>query len=127
MRNDRNIHRMAARRSPAIVTAFVGAITLAAAGICLAEHTPMGLKVIPRPEQVVLRCVSPLTPREREVAALVPAGKANEESATELGTGERTIKVHCARMMTKMPAASLAELGMLAQSARPRRPIVLPA
>src|SRR5271166_5055144 len=51
-----------------------------------------------------------LTPREREVMALVVRGLANKRIATELGTGEKTIKVHRGRVMSKMQVRSLAEL-----------------
>ena len=51
-----------------------------------------------------------LTPREREVLTLVVEGKLNKQAAAELGTVEKTIKVHRARVMTKMKARSLAEL-----------------
>lgn len=51
-----------------------------------------------------------LTPREREVLALVVSGKLNKQIASELGTVEKTIKVHRARVMEKMGANSLAEL-----------------
>jgi len=55
-----------------------------------------------------------LTPREREVLALVVAGKLNKQIAADLGTVEKTIKVHRARAMEKMKAASLADLVRLA-------------
>ena len=51
-----------------------------------------------------------LTPREREVLVGVVAGKLNKQIAAELGTAEKTIKVHRARMMRKMQVDSLAEL-----------------
>jgi len=51
-----------------------------------------------------------LTPREREVLALVVEGKLNKQAAAELGTVEKTIKVHRARVMSKMKVRSLAEL-----------------
>ena len=51
-----------------------------------------------------------LTPREREVCALVVTGRLNKQIAAALGTSEKTIKVHRARAMTKMQAKSLAEL-----------------
>ena len=61
-----------------------------------------------------------LTPREREVMALVAAGKPNKQVAAELGTTEKTIKVHRARVMNKMNADSLAELVRLADRANAR-------
>ena len=51
-----------------------------------------------------------LTPREAEVLARVVEGKLNKQIAAELGTAEKTIKVHRARMMRKMEVDSLAEL-----------------
>jgi FixJ family two-component response regulator len=61
--------------------------------------------------------VARLTPREREVMALVVAGGANKQIAAQLGTSEQTIKMHRGRVMTKMAADSVAELVMLAQLA----------
>ena len=51
-----------------------------------------------------------LTPREREVLERVVAGKLNKQIAAELGTAEKTVKVHRARMMRKMQFDSLAGL-----------------
>lgn len=57
-----------------------------------------------------------LTPREREVMALVVRGRLNKQIAGELGTVEKTIKVHRARVMRKMQVKSLAKLvGLAAQ------------
>jgi FixJ family two-component response regulator len=58
-----------------------------------------------------------LTPRETEVFALVVTGMLNKQIASELGVGEKTIKVHRARVMEKMRAGSLAELVRLADRA----------
>jgi len=56
-----------------------------------------------------------LTPRERQVFELVAAGKPNKESAFDLGTAEKTIKVHRGNLMRKLNCRSLAELVRLAQ------------
>ena len=56
-----------------------------------------------------------LTPREREVFALVVTGMLNKQIAGELGAAEKTIKVHRGRMMKKMRAESVAALVGMAQ------------
>ena len=58
---------------------------------------------------------STLTPRELEVMALVVRGRLNKQVADELGTVEKTIKVHRARVMEKMKVTSLAELVVVAE------------
>lgn len=55
-----------------------------------------------------------LTPREREVFGLITRGLLNKQAGAELGTTERTIKAHRARVMQKMGADSLAELVRMA-------------
>jgi FixJ family two-component response regulator len=55
-----------------------------------------------------------LTPREREVLAHVVAGRLNKQIAADLGTVEKTIKVHRARIMEKMAVRSLADLVRIA-------------
>lgn len=57
-----------------------------------------------------------LTPRERQVLEQVVRGRLNKQVAADLGTVEKTIKVHRARVMKKMGARSLAELVQLAAS-----------
>ena len=55
-----------------------------------------------------------LTPREREVFARVISGLPNKQIAGQLGTSEKTIKVHRGQVMQKMKAESLADLIQMA-------------
>jgi FixJ family two-component response regulator len=62
-------------------------------------------------ERAVIKArLAALTPREREVLERVVDGKLNKQIAAELGTAEKTVKVHRACMMRKMQVASLAGL-----------------
>ena len=54
--------------------------------------------------------IAMLTPRERQVLALVTLGKANKAIAGDLGVSQRTVEIHRAHLMEKMGAASLAHL-----------------
>lgn len=55
-----------------------------------------------------------LSPREREIMALVTAGRANKQIAAELGVSEVTVKVHRGQVMRKMVARSVADLVRMA-------------
>ncbi len=61
--------------------------------------------------------VESLTPREREVFALVVTGMLNKQIAFEMGISEKTIKAHRARVMQKMQVESLAGLVRMAEKA----------
>ena len=55
-----------------------------------------------------------LTPREREVMALVVSGLLNKQIASEIGASEATVKIHRGNMMQKMHVGSLIELVRMA-------------
>lgn len=59
-------------------------------------------------------CVATLTPREREVMALVVQGLPNKAAALELSISVRTVEIHRARVMEKMAADSLSALVRMA-------------
>jgi len=61
--------------------------------------------------------IATLTPRERQVLEKVVAGRLNKQIAAELGTVEKTIKVHRSRVMQKLHAASLIQLIEIAKLA----------
>ena len=63
----------------------------------------------------IQKCVESLTPREFEVMALVVTGMLNKQIAFKLGTVEKTVKVHRARVMDKMGVDSIAELVRIAE------------
>jgi len=63
-----------------------------------------------------------LTPREREVLDHVMNGRLNKQIASDLGTAEKTVKVHRARAMEKMRVRSVAELVRMVERAHPAVP-----
>jgi FixJ family two-component response regulator len=60
--------------------------------------------------QALRDCHATLTPREREVMALVVSGLLNKQIALQLGISEITVKAHRGQVMRKMQVDSLADL-----------------
>jgi len=58
-----------------------------------------------------------LTPRERQVMLQVACGRSNKQIAAELGTSEKTVKVHRGRVMHKLGAASVVDVVHIAEQA----------
>ena len=58
-----------------------------------------------------------LTPREREVFDRLVSGRSNKVAAYELGISPRTIEIHRARIMDKIPARNLSDLVRVALAA----------
>jgi len=63
-----------------------------------------------------------LTRRERQVFTLVVRGLLNKQIAGELGTAEKTVKIHRSQVMRKMEAASLPDLVRMAEKLPPTLP-----
>ena len=59
---------------------------------------------------------SSLTPREREIMALVASGLMNKQIAAEIGLSEITVKIHRGHVMKKIGAKSLADLVRMAEA-----------
>src|SRR5207237_6983467 len=55
-----------------------------------------------------------LSPREREILIQVARGRLSKQIAGDIGIAEATVKVHRSRLMHKMRAGSLPELGRMA-------------
>jgi FixJ family two-component response regulator len=62
-----------------------------------------------------------LTPREREILAMVASGLMNKQIAAEIGLAEITVKIHRGHVMKKMGAKSLADLIRMAETLGIRR------
>jgi FixJ family two-component response regulator len=73
------------------------------------ERSRIALEQAGEFEQLHARYES-LSPREREVMALVVSGLSNKQVGGDLGISEVTVKAHRGRVMEKMKACSLAEL-----------------
>ncbi len=65
--------------------------------------------------QAIGERLSTLTPREREVMQHVVSGQLNKQIAADLGTVEKTVKVHRSRVMEKMGVRSLADFVRMAE------------
>ena len=70
----------------------------------------------------LVRRLTSLTPRERQVLDLVTTGMLNKQIAAELGAAEKTIKVHRGRIMEKMQVRTATALVGLLSRAEQRGP-----
>ena len=79
------------------------------------SHTALGHETAIRG---LKECYASLTPREREVMALVVTGRLNKQVGSELGISEITVKTHRGNVMRKMKADSLPDLVKMAARLR---------
>ncbi len=85
---------LAPRHTRRLIEAFVSSSTIAATG----------------PAGEAARELEKLTPREREVLALVGGGRSNGEIAEQLVLSPLTVKTHVARLFSKLEARDRAQL-----------------
>lgn len=107
------VHAMKAGAVALLPKPFAKAELLAAVGDALSRSRARD--TTRRQHAQVVACHESLTPREREVFDLVAEGLLNKLIADRLGIAERTVKIHRARVMSKMQADSLADLVRMAQ------------
>ena len=100
-------------------SAFSGSVWIARRSCCSAlaqaiERVLTGDRKARAERTAIQSRVDMLTPRERGVLALVVTGMLNKQIGSELGAGEKTIKVHRGRVMEKMEAQSVPDLVWMA-------------
>ncbi|ASJ61420.1 response regulator [Sinorhizobium meliloti] len=100
------------------LTKPVEAETLLAA-VNMARQRACALREVEEKKASVVRRLRSLTAREAQVMHLVVAGRLNKQIAADLGTVEKTIKVHRGRMMTKLGVRTVADLVRLVAVADP--------
>ena len=86
------------------------------------EKDRAGRDLLGNRERIGVR-IATLTPREREVMALVTHGEANKVIAADLDLSQRTVEIHRAHVMEKMGANSLAHLVRMVLEAKWRQPV----
>jgi FixJ family two-component response regulator len=93
--------------------------TVLIAAICRALQKDDRLRAQRARREATDSRLASLTPREREVLMHVMEGRLNKQIAADLGTAEKTVKVHRARGMEKMQVRSVAELVRAVERAHP--------
>lgn len=73
-------------------------------------------RVVEADAAILSERLATLSPRERQVMALVSAGRMNKQAAFELSLSEITVKIHRAAAMRKMGARTLADLVRMAEA-----------
>jgi FixJ family two-component response regulator len=86
------------------------------AAICTAIELDRQQRLIASRHAEVRARFATLSPRERQVMALVTAGRLNKQIGGELGVSEITVKAHRGAAMRKMGARSLADLVRMADA-----------
>jgi FixJ family two-component response regulator len=91
------------------------------AAIARAEKEDSDIRAVNASLHSINAKLAMLTPREREVMTHVIAGRLNKQIAADLGTVEKTVKVHRGRVMNKLGVRSVADLVRLAEKAGTNR------
>jgi len=91
--------------------------TLLCAAVARAVERDASTRALQLQQAAASERIASLTPREREVITHVMAGRLNKQIAADIGTAEKTVKVHRARGMEKMHVRSVAELVRLVERA----------
>ncbi len=65
-------------------------------------HAQIPAARAPTPRQIAKKEFGGLTPREREIAAMIAQGKTNREIAETLVVSERTVETHVTNVLTKL-------------------------
>jgi FixJ family two-component response regulator len=81
----------------------------------IAVSMDLRLRALQAEHSAITRRIETLTRREHEVLLHVISGRINKQIAADLGTVEKTIKVHRSRIMEKMQVDSVAELTRLCE------------
>jgi FixJ family two-component response regulator/signal transduction histidine kinase len=112
------VHAMKAGAIEFLAKPFTKDELLAAVGEALARSRE---RAAAREEGAALQArFESLTPRERDVFALVAVGLMNKHVADRLGIAEKTVKIHRGRVMEKLAAGSVADLVRMAEQLGPR-------
>ncbi|HLH94158.1 MAG TPA: response regulator [Xanthobacteraceae bacterium] len=93
------------------------------AAIARAQQLDVQARELQREKAAIHAGLARLTAREREVFGLVVAGRLNKQIAADLGTVEKTVKVHRARMMHKLGVHTVQDLVRLAERVDIRPPV----
>jgi DNA-binding CsgD family transcriptional regulator len=98
----------------AAVATAVAAARVRSVAEALSSPSVAGERVMPQPARGFPTENAPLSPREREVLALVAEGRSNKAIATALSVSPSTVKTHVASLLHKLRADTRVQLATIA-------------